>query len=370
MDEAGVEEILGVDNDPVALAVAAEIVPRARLTLADAFAGTLTQADLVVGNPPFVPPERQDKALRRRLMLRFPWLMGRFDLAVPFAELAAQATLPGGGLGMVLPSAMLSQPYGYSWRCRWLRSHALWQIRGPRAFPGASVKVALLSWTEGAGPAPVPGGLAADAILRLPAAPLDPVVQPADLALVDRIRETSVPLGSLCVVDTGLVAHGPLGGKARLMREGPGPGRVPFVDARDLFAGRSRWLAYRPSEMHRPKSPDLFESPKLLIQRLRGGGAVRALIDEQGRYAGHTLLVAVPRESCTVSLERLLSLVQSPVAQAVNRVERGPRLDFYPADLRSLPVPRSWIRGGTGALPRAWGLTAKESCRLARLAAF
>ena len=68
--------------------------------------------ELVVGNPPYVPPERQGKDQRVRLRLRFPWLRGRFDLAVPFAAVAASRVRPGGALRLVLPSAALSQPYG------------------------------------------------------------------------------------------------------------------------------------------------------------------------------------------------------------------------------------------------------------------
>lgn len=370
LDQAGVPEILGVDRDPVALAVAAVVVPRATLICADAFSQPIPRADVVVGNPPFVPPERQDKALRRALQQRFPWLSGRFDLAVPFAELAAEATRPGGGLALVLPAPMLVQPYGRPWRRRWVQAHALDRLEGPEAFPGASVHVVLLAATVGAGPAPVPGGVSAEAVLELPASPLDPEVQSADVALWRIVRAGSVPLGSLCVIDTGLVAHGPLGGKARLLHDSAGPGRVPFVDARDLFDGKRRWLRYAPAEMHRPKAPALFEPAKLLVQRLRGGGPVRAMVDRDGLYAGHTLLVAVPREHCGLPPERLLALVSSPLVQAISRIERGPRLDLYPQDLRALPVPRRWIAGETIGLGEAWGLAPAQVLRLSRLAAF
>jgi len=370
LDQAGVDRIVGIDPDPVALAVAAVLVPRAHLVRASVFEADLVPADVVVGNPPFVSPERQDKALRRALAGRFPWLRGRFDLAVPFSELAMGALRPGGGLGLVLPAAMMVQPYGESWRRRWLEAHRVRSLGVPSDFPGVSVRVVALSATRGGGPGAMAGGLPVSDVLSLPAAPLDARVTAGDLALVQRVRAESVPLGELCHVDTGLVAHGPLGGKARLLRDAPEPGAVPFVDARDLFQGRSRWLAYRAQEMHRPKSPALFEGPKLLVQRLRGGGPVRALVDRSGVYAGHTLLVARPHPCCPVSPERLLEVVQDPVAQAVNRVERGPRLDLYPQDLRGLPVPRRWLRGEPAGLHAAWGLDAAQASTLARLASF
>src|SRR5690606_28121223 len=63
MAEAGVPEVEGGDLDPVALEVAAVAVPRAELRIRDA-AEPGPPVDLVCGNPPFVPPERQDKAYR------------------------------------------------------------------------------------------------------------------------------------------------------------------------------------------------------------------------------------------------------------------------------------------------------------------
>ncbi len=365
LDEAGVRGLTGVDASAAALAVAAALVPRARLVHEDAFAAPLPEVDAVVGNPPFVAPEHQAKAQRVALARRFPWLRGRFDLAVPFAALGAGAVRAGGGLGLVLPASMFVQPYGETWRRRWLAAHRFRALEGPLDFPGAAVKVQLLGVTIGVGPGVVPGGLEAAAVQGLPAAPLDPKVGPEAVALRDRVRERSVPLGSLCTIDTGLVAHGPFGGKARLLSDEPGPGRVPFVDARDLFDGRLRYLRYVPEEMHRPKSPGLFEGPKLLVQRLRGGGPVRAVVDREGRYAGHTLLVAKPLPDCPVPPERLLEAVRSPVAQAVTRIERGPRLDLYPRDLRELPVPKAWLRGGPASSREAWGL---EPCQLATLA--
>ncbi len=370
LDEAGVEEIVGVDRDPVALAVAGALVPRARLIEGDALAEDPPRADVVVGNPPFVPPERQLKALRKRLTRRFAWLRGRYDLAVPFSEVVREATRPGGALGLVLPASMLSQPYGLTWRRRWLADHRFAAIGDPQPFPGASVEVVEVVVVPGEGPATLPGGLAAARVLALPASPLDPDIDVDDLDLVARIRARSVTLGDLAYVDTGLVAHGPRGGKARLMRDGPGPGVVPFVDARDLFTGTTRWLSYESAEMHRPKSPALFEVSKILVQRLRGRGPVRARVDRSGLYAGHTLLVARPEPDCPIGLSALLEAVRSPLGQAVTRVERGRRLDLYPEDLRCLPVPRDWLDGVESTLVESWGLEPREEARLLRLAAF
>ncbi len=362
--EAGLPELHGSDLDPLALEVARIAVPTARLARAD---GLLpgASADVVVGNPPFVPPERQDKALRADLRHRFPWLRGRFDLAVPFAAAAVERA--GQAAGLVLPSPALVQPYGAPLRRAWVQRHRVAHLSPPLPFPGAAVQVTLLVLGIGGGPHPLPRGMPAEELLRLDNAPLDPSLAAGDGDLVAAIRRESVPLGELCLVDTGVVAHRPGGSREALLFSDPGDGRVPYADAREFFAGRQRFLHYLPARMHRAKRPEMFERPKIVVQRVRGAGPVRAAVDRTGTYVGHTCTVICPHDGQPVPLERLCDLVRSPLTRAITRVERGHRLDLYPRDVAALPVPRAWLVDPAVPLAQAWALDAAGRARLEAL---
>ncbi len=369
--EAGIPEIYGTDIDPTALAVAQIAVPEARLLLEDALKHG-PEVDLVIGNPPFVPPERQDRDLRRDLRRRYPWLKGRFDLSVPFAAAAVQRVRKGGAAGLVLPAAMMVQNYGATLRRRWVERHHIAELSGPTPFPGASVDVMLvvLGVHQERGPLPV-YGITPEELLRLDNVPLNPALMPGDVDLVERIRRSSVELGELATIDTGVVAHGPLGGKDRLIFDEPGTGRVPYADAREFFAGERSWLAYTPDEMHRAKSPELFEADKIVVQRIRGRGKVRAAIDRDGVYVGHTCTVVVPSatsQSGVIPLERLLHLFESPIVDAITRIENGQRLDLYPRDVRRFPVPKRWFDEPDLPLEEAFGLSRREMRRLEAVA--
>jgi SAM-dependent methyltransferase len=369
LESLGLESIEGWDIDGRALAVARERAGRARLVERDALLDEGLHPDpydLVVGNPPFVPPEEQGGPYRARLRRRFPWLHGRFDLAVPFASLAADLLRPGGGLCLVLPTPLLSQPYGRELRRTWLARHRITHIGDRFLFPGAAVEVRLVALRAGAGPAAVgPEGIHASELLGIPNAPITTFHRPGDLALLEDVRAASRPLGSLARVDTGLVAHGVRGGKELLLSEAPGPGRVPFVDARDLAQGRRRYLIYEPSLMHRPKDPSLFEGPKLLVGRILGRREVFARVDRENLYAGHTLNVVRPHEGAP-SPERLLEIIQDPLQRGILLLEKGERLDLYPADLAAMPVPR--VDPGSGDLASALGLKDASRERLLRVA--
>jgi hypothetical protein len=368
MLEAGIPEVFGTDLDENALAVAQVAAPRARVVVGDALCQG-PQVDIVCGNPPFVPPERQDKRLRAELRRRFPWLRGRFDLVVPFAATAAERVRPGGGLGLVLPSAALVQNYGAVLRRRWVQRHRVTEISGPHPFKGASVDVVLLVMQMDRGPAPLPAfGIEPEELMRLDNCPFNPDLMPGDVEIVEAIRRRSVPLRSMAIVDTGLVAHGPDGGKARLLHDEPGEDRKPYADAREFFAGTRRWIDYQPERMHRAKTPSLFEKPKVVVQRLRGKGAVRAAIDLDGVYVGHTCTVVQPLEDA-IPIDRILQLVRSPLVDALTRIEHGQRLDLYPRDVGGFPVPNAWIDNPDVPLAEAYGLDDAALERLVRLAA-
>lgn len=368
--EGGVQEVEGWDLDPAALAVASVVAPQGELRRRDALleadAGR-GRFDVVVGNPPFVAPEVQDKDLRKVLGERLPWLHGRYDLAVPFAWQASEALRPGGGLCLVLPASLLVQPYGRELRRRWLSSHMITYISEKRRFQGAEVSVCLVALQAGAGPGPVGvWGVPATELLGFENAPLCSLHRPGDLSLVQKIRARSIPLGSIARIGAGLVAHGKGHGKASLIFDSPQQDTVPYVDARDLVMGRRRHLRYLPEKMHRAKHPELFSSPKLLVARITGGPGVQAWIDHEGLFAGHTLNV-LHLDHERVSLARILELVKSPLQRALILLERGDRLDLYPKDLAAMPVPSSWLEGSVEDMEDAWRLDTRERERLLEL---
>jgi hypothetical protein len=367
--EAGVPRIFGGDVDEAALAVAAVACPQARLEIRDATLDGDADADVVVANPPYVASTSQPAATRERLRQRYPWLSGKFDLSVPIVAAAAERARPGGGVGLLVSSSVLVERYGAAVRRRWLERHRVHHLDGPSVFPGVSVLVCAIAFEVGGGPGPVgPHGVDPKRVLGLANAPIDPRVRPGDHEIVARVRAASVPLGRLCEVDTGVVAHGSTGPRSLLLFDQPGPRRVRYADARDFFEGRLQWLDYDPTRMHRAKRPDLFERPKIVIQRVRGPRAVRAAIDRDGVYVGHTCTVARPYDA-RVPIERLLELVRSPLVDGLVRIEVGDRIDLYPRDVAAIPVPTAWFTTPDLAMEDAWGLDAAQIARLHEVAA-
>ena len=126
------------------------------------------------------------------------------------------------GWGLVCPHPFLVQPYGATLRRTWLTEHRIAWLSDLQAFPEVSVQVAAIAIQVQGKPQPLPGsGITPAELLTIEQAPLALFLRPGDSKLVARIRAQSVELGTLCEVDTGVVSHGPQGGKAERIADTP-----------------------------------------------------------------------------------------------------------------------------------------------------
>lgn len=124
-------QLLGWDSDPLAFDLAEQNLPRARLTRGSFLdARGSRDADLLVGNPPYI---------RRRGQKR--------DLYVDFLEAAPSWLRDGGRVALVLSSSWLDVEYGRVVREILLRDFAVeWIVESSaeRWFPGAKVNTMIL----------------------------------------------------------------------------------------------------------------------------------------------------------------------------------------------------------------------------------
>jgi hypothetical protein len=109
--------------------------------------------------------------------------------------------------------------------------------------------------------------------------------------------------------------------------------------------------------MHRPKFVQLFDRPKILVNRVTGGSGLRASVDRTGIYVNHSFdcvvrfcdLADAPvyargtsegqELSRTVSLDAIAAVLNSELMSGHFRLKHGTGMDASPANLRALPMP-------------------------------
>jgi hypothetical protein len=117
-----------------------------------------------------------------------------------------------------------------------------------------------------------------------------------------------------------------------------------------------RFIEYVPEEMHRPKFPELFERPKILIPDIIGSGGLNATIDLNGIFTNHSFnccvlkkdLVNVDRKlgiskedaalSAQYNLFYILGLINSKLITYYFKTNLGGGLHASPANVRRLPI--------------------------------
>jgi type I restriction-modification system DNA methylase subunit len=285
--------------------------------------------DAVVGNPPYIRAEEQDKLVRLYVQENpfYNHVSGRFDLSIPFIEAGLRLLRAGGRFGMILPDSVLTTNYAKKVR-RWVLEDLSLdtvvdfgdlKVFGPKVGIRNCILIVQASapqenWSVDFSTPRDISALGQDS-RRLPRemfliskdAALRSGLSTGSLALKDGIDKGSIPLSRICYCITGVVAHDSKTGasKDRLIS----PSQVdkwsrPYVEAKE-WSGRYSWIEpvrfieYRPDipgHMHRSKFPELFSSPKILIQGITKGTLI-ATLDTQGIVCNHSLNCCVKLES-------------------------------------------------------------------------
>jgi len=341
--------------------------------------------DAVIGNPPYrkADEDREWQRLRYQIMSlgRFTTLHKKWDLYIPFIELAGQVTRPRGQFGMIVENSIEVAPYAQKVR-RWLFEEN--ELRYLHMFPGMQL-------FEGTGVFNTVF-IARKAKPTLPYAPVRYLHRSARESLSEPspsrkpfsdyskvfnpnppldLEAVACGLGDLCYINKGgtLQAHdikyrGEFV-KDDLIAEDIDPKHPKrYVEGKhigDFAPGKVLYLEYgpgtrNPARVMEPRFPEMFENPKLMFGKTSG-----VMLDYSGLWCDQSGRVAVPfhylrncdersvrqqlesamvDESGRYRLEYLLSIAHSNVGSYHLATQSSDTRDVTPKTLKTLPIRR------------------------------
>jgi len=349
----------------------------------EVFEGKNGGFDAVIGNPPYI----RVRIFRDIHPEQIGYLTSRYDTATHvwdiyllFFEKAQNLTRRGGRFAFIAPIQTLHQPNCESLRHLLLERSSLCAVADLsrlRVFRGPIVKNCILVCERAE-----LGDRRIDVFF--PAAPADLSGPPdwtwphraarenpgyslkLDLLspkkdLCEKLLARSWELGELCYVTFGLrsCAKGKgQGGKDRLIVETPEDPRAKlYLEGRDIqryaMHATGRYIKYIPDEMYSPRTPELFEQPKIVSQTMLSRMRLIATLDRESHYPEQSLLCVVRHGSLTpkadvdwVPLEFILGVVNSRVAsfyfatRIIDYSLGGGLVHATPGSQSKLPVPR------------------------------
>jgi type I restriction-modification system DNA methylase subunit len=138
-----------------------------------------------------------------------------------------------------------------------------------------------------------------------------------DRLLFDKLAHNSVPLGDVCSrIRFGVVISGNFDVVVSDTKHSQK--WKPFLEGDEIGSFvtkyRGRFLRYEKQLLHRSRTPDIFETRKIMIQRITGGETpLKATLDEKGYYNKESILNLI-LNTPTISYEYLLGVLNSQLA--------------------------------------------------------
>lgn len=308
--------------------------------------------DVIIGNPPYVRAENMTRDDRDYFMSgEFETAYGRFDLFILFLERAIKLLKDGGRLGFIIPYAGLTQNYSKLLR-RFILDNCVIEtivdFSKYKVFEQAEVATCILILRKENNSdirknhhisiiqqADYSAGISSENLFAIQQIEFENTVDNmyrlelvgGTLELSQKIDSASLNFGDICYSITGVVAHDSKTGasKDRLIHTKKIKKNFkPYIEAKETNGRYSpvistRFIEYLPDEMHRPKFPELFENPKILIPDIIGSGGLNATLDLGGIYTNHSFNCCVPKIHL-VNVERNLGITEESIRLSKNYV--------------------------------------------------
>lgn len=344
--------------------------------------------DVIIGNPPYVRAENIDKVQREYYISKnskYSKTFGRFDLYIVFNELAIQILKPNGFLSFIFPSSFFNQNYSSlqrDWFLNVINLIEIADLSNIDVFKGVAVDTAIIIVKN---QSPTYSILCSKPLTELeflneqkvkisksifnnlPNKTFRADLNEITISLITKLKDRSNLLEDFCYTVIGAVPHNSSTGasKERLIskvrNELTGKKYIEGKDFnRYLINWDYKYIDYIPSEMHRPKFPELFENAKILVRNISTKEGVMATFDKDHFYVNDTMSVLIPwiklinvnqkgvkanderlKLSSEVDLKYLIALINSKLINFYFKLILSSNLHVYPEAIRNLPIINS-----------------------------
>ncbi len=339
--------------------------------------------DVVVANPPYRKADEdiEWQALRYQIMAqnRFKTTYLKWDLYVPFIELAAQSVRAGGHFGMIVENSLEIAPYASKARELLFTENTLEQIHffpDVQLFADAGVycTVFIATRTTPSIPYVTRRYLHRNTEIGDTELPKKQFENPHEVFRIDQMigqQDVFIPLGWLCYINKGatLQAHdikyrGEFVKNDLLSEAQDLVHPMPYIEGkhiRDIIPERVLYLEYgpctrNPARVMEPRFPEMFENQKLIFGKTSGvildqnklwcdqSGRVAVpfhyLLDCDQRSVRKQLETALAEESKCYNLCYLLLLARSKPGVRFLISHSTDTRDITPHTLKQLPIRR------------------------------
>lgn len=355
--------------------------------------------DICIGNPPYISaptqiasPELNEQRQRIVASKKYRSLNEKWDLYVPFMELGLQLLCPNGVFSMIVPYPLTNQKYGKKLRKMIAENYRLLEIadlNGTKIFENATVSncIPFIQCSQPEGELRITQ-IFEDKTIREVLRKTPEVLKQDEKNYVWNLTEEERSgnrfanmnvLGDFCYISKGMVlnadeetAKGEFRKDDLISDNYDEIHSRKYIEAKDIDkyqVKRVRYLEWDtdrcPYRLSRPTFRELYECPKLLINRL---GVLKVYLDMDTHFLHSDSmfcavlwkdLKGVSNKSISSSIKKfckhnradmetlskevdlyyLLGILNSSMADQLLADQRGGDYHIYPEHIRNLPIP-------------------------------
>ncbi|HRA72020.1 MAG TPA: TaqI-like C-terminal specificity domain-containing protein, partial [Flavobacterium sp.] len=339
--------------------------------------------DVIIGNPPYVNIYNMNSSDRDyfNLSKEFNSTYLKYDLYVLFIEKGLKILRPNGKIGYIIPSVILSIPYGKNIREIIIKENTLNQIidfTGFKVFADAMVETCILLIAKEKNVENLIKVLKPNLtindfqnnyieikqkkFLETDSFQFRLELNNNSLSIIDKIKDKSVLLESVYYVSKGIVAFSKIDNRIKndfLFDSKIDEKCKPYLEGKDVhrynIGFENKYLQYDENIMSRPTFPQLHENKKILIRAISDG--LNATYDEDGFYIDQKLIICSKRheiESFITPAKRpkskhldkqniindlsILALLNSSLCKFYYNTMLKGGVSILPEDIRNFPI--------------------------------
>jgi len=347
--------------------------------------------DVVIGNPPYVSANNMDFAIRQYFnqSADYKMLSGKWDLFIPFVEKSLQLLNSNGYFSFIVPYGLLNQPFAENLR-KWILSDfefcSLADLHEAKIFDQATIptcipvikktkhqsqRVEIFRLFEGTFVSSHFIDIERYKTAEMTMFRTERLDETG--VILNKIRNTGVPLGDLFYVSTGAEIHGKeqrtekgelISGYSKfdVLHTQQEYGFKPYIEGSDIPKSRELGRYCFPKvklfldfdtnfeRMRSPKFKELFESEKIVLRRSSGLLYILGTIDVRKIYTSEKCILIIRKSNLpsahseynaqnNLSLKYLLGILNSKLIHLYYSSVYGGFIDVYPNYIKPLPIP-------------------------------
>lgn len=350
--------------------------------------------DVVLGNPPYISNWQLtsiEKTLPDNLAKIYPNVAtGHWDLYILFIKRGIDLTKKEGTISYIVPNSFANEGYGKGIRKEILEQHTIKELVDfGTEKPFGKVARQFMIFT-------LVRGVSNQSDSRIIKSKQEQMVYShsikqstfkelknftfrfditeEEIELKKQMEKNSKLLGHLCCINVGVVAHSKEGSdvefsKSDIISKIPNPHYKKFVAGDDIQRYGLNWSGYYMNylanieKFHRPKYPELFENPKIIIRRVSGiYNQILSHLDNEGFYSNDNVILTLKwnpiihqrqndgswkedKQAHDYDLAFLQSIINSKAMAfyfstfLATDTLQSDYTGIYPEDVRSFPIP-------------------------------